>query len=251
VRPSRIVTYRRLISVATIVACCLFALSSGAAALDAPAPSDSLAKSANSIEWGMTYASKYLFNGGFDYSAGKPVLQPQATAVWNGLSLQIWSNWDQAGREVNEWDTTIQYDWERGRASGAVGIAHLQYPHRDWTPTQELIGTLALKAFLEPTLDLHWDVGEGHGGYWAAGLSRGWATSRASFSLTSKLYGVEHYYGLSGMTALETGMTVTSEWAGLSFESSLQRQWTWENRDLLGDSRISPGWLLTLTVASP
>ena len=233
------------------MACCLFALPAGAAALDAAPPSDPPATPAISIEWGVTYASKYLFHGGFDYSEGKPVFQPQAKVGWNELSLQIWSNWDQARREVNELDVTIQYDWERGRASGAVGIAHLQYPHRDWSPTQELIGTLALKAFLEPTLDLHWDVAEGHGGYWTAGLSRGWSMSRASFSVTSKLYGLEHYYGVSGITALETGVTVTSEWAGLSFESSLQRQWTWENRDLIGESRISPGWLLALTVASP
>jgi hypothetical protein len=148
-------------------------------------------------------------------------------------------------------DATVQYDWERGLASGAVGIAHLQYPNRDWKPTQELVGSLALKALLEPTLDLHWDVAEGHGGYWAAGLSRGWPMSGASISLTSKLYGLEHYYGLSGISALETGVTLTSQWAGLTFEPSLQRQWTWENRDLFGENRISPGWLLALTVAPP
>lgn len=244
-------TSRRLLSVTTIVACLLLALPGSASALDAAPPSDSPATPATSIEWGVTYASKYLFHGGFDYSEGKPVFQPQATAGWNGLSLQVWSNWDQARREINELDVAVQYDWERSRASGAVGIAHLQYPHRDWSPTQELIGTLALKAFLEPTLDLRWDVAEGHGGYWVAGLSRGWSMSRASFSVTSKLYGLEHYYGVSGITALETGVTVTSEWAGLSFESSLQRQWTRENRDLIGESRISPGWLLALTVASP
>ena len=244
-------TSRRLLSVATIVACCLFTPPATASALDAALPSDSPATAATSIEWGVTYASKYLFHGGFDYSEGKPVFQPQATAGWNGLSLQIWSNWDQARREVNELDVAIQYDWERSMASGGVGIAHLQYPHRDWSPTQELIGTLALKAFLEPTLDLHWDVAEGQGGYWTAGLSRGWSMSRASFSVTSKLYGLEHYYGVSGITALETGVTVTSEWAGLSFESSLQRQWARENRDLIGESRISPGWLLALTVGSP
>jgi hypothetical protein len=249
--PKRRVTSHRLLSVATIVACWFFAIPASAAALDAAPPSDSPAMPATSIEWGVTYASKYLFYGGFDYSEGKPVFQPQATAGWNGLSLQIWSNCDQARREVNELDVTIQHDWQRGRVSGVVGIAHLQYPHRDWRPTQELIGTLALKAFLEPTLDLHWDVAEGQGGYWTAGLSRGWSIPRASFSVTSKLYGLEHYYRLSGMTALETGVTVTSEWAGLSFESSLQRQWTRANRDLVGESRISPGWLLALTVASP
>jgi hypothetical protein len=75
-----------------------------AVALDADPPSDSPATCASSIEWGVTYASKYLFHGGFDYSDGKPVLQ-KATAGWNGLSMQIWSNWDQARREVNELDT--------------------------------------------------------------------------------------------------------------------------------------------------
>lgn len=57
-----------------------------------------------------------------------------------------------------------------------------------------------------------------------AGLSRGWSMLRASFSVSSRLYGLEHYYGVSGITALETAMTVTTKWAGLSFESSLQRQ---------------------------
>jgi hypothetical protein len=241
----------RLIPVATILACSVLAISASAAALGAPPPIDSLATPATSIEWGVTYASKYLFQGGFDYSEGKPVVQPQVTAGWNGLSLQVWSNWDQARRNVNEFDVAVQHDWQRGQASGAVGIAHLRYPNRDWRPTQELTGTVAFKTFLEPTLDLHWDVTEGHGGYWTAGLSREGSISRVPFSVTTKLYGLEHYYGQSGMTALETGVTMTSVWAGLSFEPSLQRQWTWENRDLIGANRISSGWLLSLTVGSP
>lgn len=238
----------RLLSVASIVACSALPLSVSAADTGTPPPSDSTATSAASIGWGVTYASKYLFQGGFDYSEGKPVLQAQASAGWNGLSLQAWGNWDQARREVNELDLTIEQDWERGWASGAVGVAHLQYPHRTWNPTRELVASVALKAFLEPTLDLHWDVAEGNGGYWTAGLSRGWPMSRASLAVTSKLYGLEHYYGLSGMTALETGMTLTTQWSGLSFGSSLQRQWTWENRDLTGANRVSPGWVLSLSV---
>lgn len=244
----RIVNSHRLIS-AAIVACSVLARPASATVAGADAPSDSLAASQASIQWSMTYASKYLFQGGLDYSEGRPVLQPQVTASWNGLSLQAWSSWDQARREVNELDATIQQEWAEGPASGAVGFAHLHYPHRDWRPTQELIGSVAFNAVLEPTLDVHWDLAEGHGAYWTAGVSRGLPISRAAFSLSSKLYGLEHYYGVTGMTALEAAVTVTSQWTGFSFEPSLLRQWTWENHDLTGESRIAPGWLLTLAVS--
>ena len=84
---------------------------------------------------------------------------------------------------------------------------------------------------------------------WADAVKR--AGSLDPKAVRDQIAATQNYDGVSGMTALETGVTVTSEWAGLSFESSLQRQWARENRDLIGESRISPGWLLALTVASP
>jgi len=239
----------RFISGSIIVACVVSSPAASAVASPLP-PADSIAMSASGIEWGMTYASKYLFQGGFDYSDGEPVVQPQATTGWNGLSLQVWSNWDQARREVNELDVTIQHDWQRGLASGAIGMAYLQYPRRDWVATWEVVGTVAFETFLEPTLDLHWDVGEGDGAYWTAGLSRELSVPNGSLSVATKLYGLEHYYGVSGITALEAAVSASGEWAGLSFEPSLQRQWTWENRDVVGENRTHPGWLLALTVTS-
>ena len=56
------------------------------------------APSAASFEWSTLYASRYAFQG-LDYSEGRPVFQPSASASMQGFTLGLWGNADQARRE--------------------------------------------------------------------------------------------------------------------------------------------------------
>jgi hypothetical protein len=164
--------------------------------------------------------------------------------------LGAWGNLDQVRRELNELDISLQGDWAAGVLSGDLGYTHLRYPHRvDWEPTHEVFADLALDRVLQPSMSVHWDVDKGRGRYWTLGLSHDVSALTTSVGLSAKLYGHEHYYRMTGISALETGVSVTEALGRLSFHSGLARLWTWQNGDFHDDSSVSPGWLLSLTVS--
>ncbi|MEK7347609.1 MAG: hypothetical protein AABZ94_01925 [Candidatus Eisenbacteria bacterium] len=201
------------------------------------------------IEWSATYASRYSFQG-LDYSEGRPVLQPQVTCGLNRFSLSVWGNLDQTRGELNEVDGTVQRDWGRGPLSGALGYVYLDYPNRpDWKSSQEVFADLSLDAPLQPSVSVHWDVDQGRGRYWAFGLGHELSGSKASLGLTSKLYVHEHYYQMTGISGLETGVGVTAAWGRFALQPSLTRLWSWENRDFRDAEATKPGWVLSLTVS--
>ena len=124
------------------------------------------------MTWNTTYASRYDFEG-IDYSAGRPVFQPAASASARGFTAGIWGNVDQTRGRLDEVDATMQREFERGALSGAVGYEYLRFPHRaGWAPTHEATLDLALAAPLSPSLSVHWDVDAGAGRYWTLGLAR-------------------------------------------------------------------------------
>ncbi len=202
------------------------------------------------IVWSATYASRYCFQG-LDYSDGRPVLQPQVSGRIHGTTLAVWGNLDQTRREPNEIDVSLQRDWTLGRSSGLLGYTHLRYPNRDWEPTHEAFVELALVAALEPSLSIHWDVAAGTGRYWAFGVSHEVPWRGGALGLASKLYVHDHYYGLTGIPAVETGVSVTGPWAGISIQPTLARLWTWSNGDFREDQAIRGGWVVSLVCSSP
>ena len=199
--------------------------------------------------WSATYASRYSFQG-IDYSNGRPVLQPSASASFRGLTAGCWGNVDQAQRRLNEVDLTIQHEVGRGPASGALGYAHLRYPNRPgWAPTHEAYLDVALKAPLAPMLSVHWDLDAGSGRYWTLGLGQEFGLSSAPIALAAKLFVHEHYYGMSGVPSLETALSLTASWGPFEFEPAIARQWAWENGDFRDDLAVRPGWLVSVAVA--
>lgn len=222
--------------------------SSSMAALAAgDVPADSLAESP--IVFSATYASKYSFQG-LDYSEGRPVLQPQVAGSLRGVTLTAWGNLDQTRRELNEIDLSVQRDWTLARLSGAVGYVHLRYPHRGWDPTHEVFADLAVAAALEPSLSVHWDVAAGSGRYWSLGVNHTipWRGHSAAFA--TRLFIHDHYYDVSGIPALETTLSATTDWGRISVQPMLTRLWTWANGDFRADQAVRGGWVVGLQCSS-
>lgn len=201
------------------------------------------------FEWDATYASWYSFQG-FDYSNHRPVLQPELSATMSGFSVGVWGNLDQSQGELNEMDATFRWDGEAGRVSGGLGYVHLQYPNRTgWNPSQELLGEISLDALLQPSASVHWDVDQGRGAYATLGIGGEIPLASTSAVLAAKLYAQDRYYGVTGISALETRAGVRRVWGGMTWEPALSRLWSWENGDLRGPNAIASSWLFSVSVA--
>lgn len=204
---------------------------------------------AASFEWSTLYASRYAFQG-VDYSEGRPVIQPSASGSLRGFTLGLWGNADQARRELNEIDVTFQRNFEHGPLSAGLGVEYLRYPHREgWLPTHETYLDLALASPLQPSLSVHWDVDAGAGRYWTLGLGHEFKTPRTTFALSTRLYAHEHYYGMTGVPAWETALSLSTPAGPLILQPSLARTWAGPNGDFRGEFAIPPGWVLGMTVA--
>ena len=196
--------------------------------------------------WSATYASRYSFQG-FDYSNGRPVVQPEVSAEMRGVALLVWGNLDQDRGEVNEIDVTVRVSGTRGRLAASAGYVALRYPNRiDWEPSQELALDLQLDAPGQPAISAHWDFDEGSGVYGSLGVGH---ELDASVALSARLYAQQGYYGASGISAAELRAGTSWTWAGLTWEPSIARLWSWPNGDLTGEEAASPGWLLGITLS--
>lgn len=233
------------------IACLLaiLALVGGRASAASESPDSLSAGSGLQFEWSGTYASWYSFQG-LDYSNRRPVFQPEAKGTLGGVSLGVWGNLDQSSGDPNEVDVTLRYGWEYTGVSGGVGYVNLQYPNRpDWEPSQELFAEGELDGAIQASASVHWDVDSGRGRYWALGA--GHEFSRSGVGLGVKLYAQEHYYEMTGISAIETRASVHRTWAGVEWEPAVSWLWTWENGDLRGADAVKPGLLISVGVSPP
>ena len=202
------------------------------------------------ISWSTTYASRYSFQG-FDYSNGHPVLQPEVTGTMGAVSLNLWGNLDQIQGEITEVDATVQADWAVEALTVGVGYANLQYPNRvDRSPSQELFSEFVADLPLNPNAELHWDVDAAHGIYGSVGLGAERSFGGVTCGLGSHLYAQNKYYGLTGVSGLETSIGAGLSWHGIAWQGELARLWTWENGDFRNLQSVAGGWLFRFTLSS-
>ena len=126
----------------------------------------------------MSFASRYLFQG-IDYSAAKPVMNPEADLTWGPIGAKLWVNHDLDQRVSNEYDFSILHEWALKKLSITTGYTYLWYPHRDgWTPSQEVYLEASREGALNPALSVHYDFDAGMGSYSTFGLSHGFERRR-------------------------------------------------------------------------
>jgi hypothetical protein len=216
-----------------------------------PAPSDTQTKAeeanpnAIAFSYDATVASTYIFQG-FDYSYGRSVLQPNASATWRGLGAGLWGNVQARSLATNEIDLSLKYARAAGKASGDVGYLNLRYPNRDWDPSQELFVDLAYASQLNPSLSVHYDIQSGDGSYTTLGLKRD-LPSHLSFA--ANLFYQSHYYGMTGFPAAEFKISGTFPFGITTLTHSTSYFKTWENGDFRGDAAVPPKWLVAINLA--
>jgi hypothetical protein len=197
------------------------------------------------LSYDATLASNYIFQG-FDYSYGRSVVQPNATATWRGFSANAWGNLQAGSLALNEVDLSIKYAHEAGKLSAAAGYLNLRYPNRDWEPSQEFFVDVAYTAPLNPSLSVHYDFGAGDGAYTTLGL-RHELPNQLSFG--TNLYVQSHYYGMTGLCSAEFKLSASHSLGTATLTQSASYFRTWENGDFRDDGAIPSKWLVAINVS--
>src|SRR5205085_1450812 len=76
-----------------------------------------------SVSGSLSFASRYLFQG-LDYSAGKPVLNPEVDLSAGPLGAKLWVNHDLDLRVSNEFDFSLLHEWKAKKFSFATGYTY-------------------------------------------------------------------------------------------------------------------------------
>jgi hypothetical protein len=196
-----------------------------------------------SVSWSITAASKYLWQG-IDYSFGHRVAQPGATLGYGGFSATAWMNYDLQASQPNEFDFTLQREFDARVLTVAPGFTHYRYPHHDgWEPTSEVFLDLSSPLPLEPSLSVHYDYDAGKGigqsvGPWPLGLH-----------IAANLFYERGYYDLTGIPAVELNVSRDFGFGGFTVSPSISRFTTWDNGDFRDAARVPANWLFSLTVS--
>lgn len=203
---------------------------------------------APALTFATTAASRYLFQG-LDYSASRPVLQPQLGASWRGNDLTLWGNGNIDHVDIDEVDATLGRTLERKAASVTGGLVHLHYPNRDWAPTNEVFAEAALHDAWSPDLTVHYDFTAGRGVYAALAVTREVPNRVAALQLTVRGYAQSAYYGMTGVPAVETCVAFSRKANGLTFSPAISRFTAWPNGTFRGADAVRSSWLLAVGVA--
>jgi hypothetical protein len=249
---------RALFSLALGTLFVLGAAASASAATDPPEPSsipstpaagDEPPASPISVSGSMSFASRYLFQG-IDYSAGKPVLNPEADLSAGPLGAKLWVNHDLDLRVSNEFDFSLLHEWKAKKFSFATGYTYLWYPHREgWVPSQELYLEASRDGVLNPSLSVHYDFDAGTGSYSTFGLSHGFERKMGTITLGTNLFYQDHYYGLSGFPSSEWNAHFEKTLKGTTITPSVSRFVTWKNGDFRDANAVPSAWLFSFAVA--
>ena len=201
-----------------------------------------------SFAWGVTLASKYLFQG-MDFSNGEPVLQPEFAFSANDFSVTLWINYDLKTQKSDEFDLVFQYGWELQGLSLAAGYAHYNYPHRGWEPSQEVLVDISYSARLNPSLSVHYDFDVGNGTYSTLSISHGVESSPMPLYFGINFFHQSNYYELTGFPSMELNASSGYTTGSLEITPSLSYFLTWDNGDFRGANAVPDEWLFSVNIA--
>ena len=212
-------------------------------------PNTEAAESPISMSGSLSFASRYLFQG-IDYSASKPVLNPEADLTWGAIGAKLWVNHDLNERVSNEYDFSLLHEWKAKKLSFTTGYTYLWYPHREgWDPSQELYLEASRDGVLNPSLSVHYDFDAGTGSYSTFGLSHGFERKAGTITVGTNLFYQDHYYGLSGFPSNEWNVHFEKTVHGATITPSLSRFMTWTNGDFRDENAVKSAWLFSFTLA--
>jgi hypothetical protein len=197
----------------------------------------------------MSFASRYLFQG-IDYSAGNPVLNPEADLSAGPLGAKLWVNHDLDLRVSNEFDFSLLHEWKAKKFSFATGYTYLWYPHREgWLSSQELYLEASRDGVLSPSVSIHYDFDAGTGSYSTLGLSHDFERKMGTVTLGANLFYQDGYYGLSGFPSSEWNVHFEKTLRGATITPSISRFLTWKNGDFRDENAVRSAWVFSFAVA--
>ncbi|MCA9755303.1 MAG: hypothetical protein KDA27_05830 [Candidatus Eisenbacteria bacterium] len=200
------------------------------------------------VDWGLTFASRYLFQGQ-DLSNGKPVAQPELALSYGAISGSLWMNRDFAESHFNEIDGFVSVGRDFSKLWASIGYGYYEYPNRDdWDPSQEIIFDFALAAPVSPTLTVNYDFDAGDGYYATLGGSQALPGQLSTLSAYSNLFYQGSYYDVSGIPAWELGLATERELGGFLFAGAVSRFTTWDNGDFANEGAVPANWYFSLSI---
>lgn len=199
--------------------------------------------------WSTTFASRYLFQG-MSCAGDRGVVQPEMALSWTGLDAGIWANHDLQSNTINEYDVSLGITRSLGTRT-TLGLTYMacSYPHAEAAATQELALDAGLSVFLEPALSVHYDFDEGKGVYSTLSLARGFGLSGHDVSLGMRLHHQAGYFAMTGIPAVEVGLSTIFAVAGLELAPEVARVEAFENGEFVGDSAVPDTWWCALTIS--
>lgn len=209
---------------------------------------ESYATDAMSLTWQFAVASKYLFQG-VDYSQGEPVVQPEFALSVRNFSATLWVNHDLQLGDSNEFDFLLSYTRELPGVSLTMGYAHNDYPHRGWSPSQEVFCEAGLPAAFEPTLAINYDYDQGKGAYATLGTNRQVQSGPLPVTFGASVYYQHEYYGSTGFPAAEFQLSTDLRQGAVLFSPAISRTLTWDNGDFTDTGAVPASWLFSLNVS--
>lgn len=109
----------------------------------------------------MGVYSNYVWRG--QTLSDKMVAQPTVGMSYKGFGVNLWSNYDIDGEQLNETDFTLNYAGSAGKFGYDVG--YIYYGLDGIEDTQELYLGVSYDVLLSPSATLYYDVDEGDGGF--------------------------------------------------------------------------------------
>lgn len=195
----------------------------------------------------ISLASRYLFQG-IDYSNGHPVLQPELSVGYQGLSATWWANFDLDAGHINELDGLLTYTWEGESLALTPGYAYYRYPNRDGQSSQEIYLDISYAAFLDLSLSTHYDFDAGDGAYVTLGLHYPVENPLGTLQLGSNLFYQRQYYEQTGFPSLEFVVQHHSVMHRYRVSPSVSYFATWDNGGFQGEGAIPSRWFASVTV---
>ncbi|MGB9715908.1 MAG: hypothetical protein ACPL1G_05835 [Thermodesulfovibrionales bacterium] len=134
------------------------------------------------------------------------VVQPPVGITYNGLSANIWANYDSDSQidegdghgEFSETDVTFNYNYSVDKWNFSLG--YIYYALNGANDTQEVYLSLAYSILLNPTLTFYYDYDEGDGAFIVTSISHSFdvykgcslkLAASASYNINNKVMGFD------------------------------------------------------------
>ncbi len=97
------------------------------------------------------------------------VIQPSVGITYEGLGVNIWSNYDNDTTAITETDYTLNYTFSIEKFGFDVGYIFYTFPDSDFD-TQEIYASASYDVILSPSLTIYYDFDEGDGAFIVASI---------------------------------------------------------------------------------